>query len=145
MAKKSKKEKSSQNNPPTLSGGVKINAEKVKVGGDVIGRDQTITKNQIPEQPESIDTSNNSIHSAWANGLFYLFVFVIVIGILAWIAGSLNPVTLGIVVIAGIITVPLIGVLQLYMDKQLTEKSFVKLLKLVIRQLPIISSITKSN
>lgn len=117
----------------------------MKVGGDVVGGNQTVTSQETEGQagPPAPATNEPVVRSAWANGLFYLFVFVVVACVVALIAGSLDPLTLGIVVIAGLIAVPLIGALQLSMDKRLSQKTFLELMRLVIRQLPIIGGLVK--
>ena len=79
--------------------------------------------------------------SSWANGLFYLFVFIVVVYSLGFFAGELPFYTLCIIVIAGILFIPIIGAFQLIQDKRITEKSFLKLMKMVIGQLPLIGNI----
>jgi Flp pilus assembly protein TadB len=76
--------------------------------------------------------------SAWANGLFYLFAFVIVCATLAVIARSVSLYALPLVLIAGVIFVPVIGALQLKMDGSLPDKSFLQLMGMAIGQLPLI-------
>ena len=46
-------------------------------------------------------------------------------------------------VVGGIIAVPVIGALQLRMDKRLSEKSFLSLMKMSIAQLPVIGGLVK--
>jgi hypothetical protein len=81
--------------------------------------------------------------SAWANGSFYLVVFAVVIGGLGVLAGSIPFYTLALIIVAGILFVPLIGALQLRQDERLSEKSFMDLLRLVIRQLPLIGRVAR--
>ncbi len=76
--------------------------------------------------------------SAWANGSFYLFAFVIVIVALGFLAKSVSWYALPILLVAGAIFVPLVGALQLRMDERLSQKSFLELMKLVVGQLPLI-------
>lgn len=83
------------------------------------------------------------IKSAWANGSFYLFLFVVVILSIGYLAGNLPIQNLIAVIIAGIIFIPLIGALQLRQDGRLSEKNFMELIKLVIAQLPLIGNIFK--
>jgi GTPase SAR1 family protein len=84
------------------------------------------------------------IRSAWANGSFYLLVFALVVAVLGYLAGRLPLYSLVVVVIAGIVLISLIGALQLRQDNQLSEKSFMQLVRIVIRQLPIIERLTRS-
>src|SRR5690606_3736110 len=74
--------------------------------------------------------------SAWANGLFYLTVFVVVILGLGILANSVPFWTLVVVLITAVIVIPIIGAFQLRQDDRLTEKSFLELMRLVIKQLP---------
>lgn len=145
MAKPSKTKKTSITSTPGQSGGVTIQARDVKVEGDVVGGNKTVTNQEaggLASQP--VPSANEPVvRSAWANGLFYLFAFVVVSGVVAWIAGSLDLLALGIVVIAGLIAVPLIGALQLSMDKRLSQKTFLELMRLVIGQLPLIGGLVK--
>jgi hypothetical protein len=79
-----------------------------------------------------------SVNSAWANGLFYLLVFVVVIASLGVLANSVTPWTLVIIIVAGVLFIPLIGALQLRQDERLTQKNFLELVGLVIKQLPLV-------
>jgi len=76
--------------------------------------------------------------SAWANGSFYLFTFVVVVVALGLLAKSVPWYVLPAVLVAGAIFVPLVGALQLRMDEGLSQKSFLELMKLVVGQLPLI-------
>lgn len=81
--------------------------------------------------------------SAWANGSFYLFTFVIVIAGLGVLANTVPLYVLPLILIAGILFVPIIGALQLKQDDRLTEKPFLELMKMAIAQLPLIGRIAK--
>jgi internalin A len=85
------------------------------------------------------------IRSAWANGSFYLFAFVIVIGGLVVLAKNVSPFVLPLILIAGIIFVPTIGALQLKQDDRLSDKNFIELMKLAIGQLPLIGKFIKEK
>ena len=99
--------------------------------------DITMSKNKQVNQPV--------IRSAWANGSFYLFTFAVVIAALGFLANSVPFYTLAIILVAGILFIPLIGVLQLRQDDRLSEKSFIELLKLVVGQLPLIGRIARQS
>jgi internalin A len=71
-------------------------------------------------------------------GLFYLLVFIVVIAGVGILSASIPFYVLPMVLIAGIIFVPLIGVLQLKNDDRLAEKGFIDVLKIVMGQLPLI-------
>ena len=98
---------------------------------------QTSEENIFMKTTSNID-EKNTMKSSWANGSFYLFAFVIVIGGLAFIAGGIPFYTLALIIIAAIIIVPMIGALQLRNDKNISEKNFLKLMRIVFRQLPVI-------
>ena len=85
------------------------------------------------------------IKSAWANGLFYLFLFVVVIGGIGYLAGTLKLLNLIAVIVAGIVFIPLVGALQLRQDDRLSEQNFMELVKLAIAQLPLIGNIFKDK
>jgi internalin A len=80
---------------------------------------------------------------AFRNGMFYLFVFVVVFCLIAFFGGSLPFHYLALTIIGTAIFIVLIGVLQLRQDDRLSEKSFVDLTKIVLEQLPLISNIIK--
>ena len=81
--------------------------------------------------------------SAWANGSFYLFVFVIVIAGIA-VLGNVIPVYLfPLAIVAGAIFVPLIGALQLRQDDRFSEESLLKLMGMSYAQLPLIGRLLK--
>ncbi|MGK7931113.1 MAG: COR domain-containing protein [Microcystaceae cyanobacterium] len=106
---------------PNNTGTVVINPQ-----GDV---NMTNNNNQTPK-----------IKSAWANGLFYLFVFVVVVAGIGYLAGKLDLIPFIFVIVAGVLFVPLIGALQLRQDDRLSEKGFLELMKMVIGQLPLIGN-----
>lgn len=81
--------------------------------------------------------------SAWANGSFYLFTFLVIIVSLGVLAKSVPFYTLALIIIAGVLFIPIIGALQLRQDNRLREKTFMELIRLVINQLPLIGSIAK--
>ncbi|MCW5312506.1 GTPase [Nostoc sp. KVJ3] len=69
---------------------------------------------------------------AFRNGMFYLFVFVVVFCLIAFFGGSLPFHYLALTIIGTAIFIVLIGVLQLRQDNRLSEKSFVDLTKMVL-------------
>jgi hypothetical protein len=133
-------------------GGISISSGRdTNVKGDVIEGTKTV-ENNSPVQDMSkgqgktpIHSNNQPVQSAWANGLFYLFIFVVVAGTVGLLAGRLNSTQLGLGILAGILAVPLIGAFQLRMDKRLSEKNFYELVKLTISQLPLIRGLVKGQ
>ena len=115
--------------------------------GVAIGREAQASVNTLPSTPPQAPVEQASkpapkpVKSAWANGLFYLFVFVVVIASLGFLANSVTPSALIVIIIAGILFIPLIGALQLRQDEQLSQKNFLELMRLVIAQLPLIGKL----
>ncbi|MEH1829656.1 MAG: COR domain-containing protein, partial [Nostoc sp.] len=97
------------------------------------------SKQEENSQPEDIV----KLPFAFRNGMFYLFVFVVVFCLIAFFGGSLPFHYLALAIIGTAIFIVLIGVLQLRQDDRLSEKSFVDLTKMVLEQLPLISNIIK--
>ena len=139
--------------PEKPKGGINISSGRdTSIGGDVIDGDKTVENTNQPQNTggknqvkKSVQSNGTSVPSAWANGLFYLFIFVTVAGVIGLLAGKLDSVQLGLVIVAGLLAVPLIGALQLRMDKRLSEKNFYELIKLTISQLPIIRGLVKGQ
>jgi Flp pilus assembly protein TadB len=81
--------------------------------------------------------------SAWANGLFYVFLFVTVVVTVNVTAGNLPLAAFVLTIVAGILFVLLVGILQLRQDDRLSEKNFIELAKLVLEQLPLVGNFIK--
>ena len=86
----------------------------------------------------------SKIKSSWANGSFYLVIFIVVVGGLGYLGGNLPLITFVFVIVAGVLFIPIIGAFQLRQDDRLSEKSFLQLMKMVIGQLPLIGSMLSS-
>jgi internalin A len=98
-----------------------------------------------PSQQKDNSKSEAQVRLSFAfrNGMFYLFVFVVVFCLIAFFGGSLPFHYLALAIIGTAIFIVLIGVLQLRQDNRLSEKSFVDLTKMVLEQLPLIGNIIK--
>jgi hypothetical protein len=107
--------------------------------GDIHEEIQVVNHQPIivnpPENPKPIN-----VKSAWANGSFYLFVFVVVVAGIGFLGKQLDFIVLCVVVIAGVLFIPLIGALQLKQDDLLKDESFLALMKMVIGSLPLIGN-----
>jgi len=130
---------------------------------DTIGREKLIEKEQEGEprisyhnhiyNPKRVEINQGvntmeenqnqpiKVKSAWANGSFYLFVFVVVVAGIGFLGNQLSFPVFCVVVIGGILFVPIIGALQLRQDDRLQEENFLELMKLTIGQLPLIGNI----
>lgn len=84
------------------------------------------------------DQSPSPGRSAWANGSFYLFTLLSVAAAFGVLARTVPIYVLPAVLIAAILVVPLIGVLQLRQDDRIKDKPFLEVMRLVIRQLPLV-------
>jgi hypothetical protein len=134
---------------------VKITWEVKQFSGDLRGERDRINheidkSENVPDNagvyvdmPPSPSTRSKQWRSAWANGSFYVFAFAVVIATLETVARSVPPLALGLIIIAGVLFVPLIGALQLRQDDRLSDKSFIDLVKVVVRQLPLISTLLR--
>jgi internalin A len=98
------------------------------------GNNQMSTDKEPPRPP-----------SAWVNGSFYTFLFAVVITGVAVLSKTAPWYAFPIAVVAALIFVPLIGILEIYRTGQLSEKSFLDALKLIIGQLPLIGSLARSH
>jgi internalin A len=123
---------------------------------DTIGREKLIEKEnerepniyhiygsqvQINQGVNTMEENPNKpikVKSAWANGSFYLFVFVVVVAGIGFLGNQLSFPALCVVVVGGVLFVPIIGALQLKQDDNLQEETFLELMKLTIGQLPLI-------
>jgi internalin A len=126
---------------------------------DTIGREKLIEKGQEGEPRINYNIYDSKVQinqgrgameenqdkpikvkSAWANGSFYLFVFVVVVAGIGFLGKQLSFPVLCVVVIGGILFVPIIGAFQLKQDDNLQEETFLELMKLTIGQLPLIGN-----
>jgi hypothetical protein len=144
------------NNPPeqkdlphSTPGSINITGTTVNTADVIIGNKNTTTtspaaetserKNPIQNTPAARPKSASADpKSSWANGLFYLFVFVVVVALVGFFASQFSLATLIVVILAGMIAVLLVGVLQLKVMNNITDKSFIELIGLVVKQLPLI-------
>jgi Leucine-rich repeat (LRR) protein/GTPase SAR1 family protein len=102
---------------------------------------QRVEINQGVNTMEENQNQPIKVKSAWANGSFYLFVFVVVVAGIGFLGNQLSFPVFCVVVIGGILFVPIIGALQLRQDDRLQEENFLELMKLTIGQLPLIGNI----
>ncbi|MCI0393802.1 MAG: hypothetical protein L0322_02530 [Chloroflexi bacterium] len=119
--------------------------------GVAIGREAEASVATTPGTPPPAQAEptraqkQRPIKSAWANGLFYVFAFVVVIAALGFLANSVSGPALIVIIMAGLLFVPLIGALQLRQDENLSQKNFMELVRLVIEQLPLIGKLFRKN
>jgi Leucine-rich repeat (LRR) protein len=116
----------------------KVNHTTINNYGTIQDLDLQQGNNTMTEK--SPDSKPIKVKSAWANGSFYLFVFVVVVAGIGFLGKQLDFIVLCVVVIAGVLFIPLIGALQLKQDDRLKDESFVALMKMVIGSLPLIGN-----
>ncbi|WP_062294874.1 COR domain-containing protein [Nostoc piscinale] len=99
-----------------------------------------------PQKPDESSKSEVQVTLPWAfrNGMFYLFVCVVVFTIVGTLGGSLPFHYLALTIIGTGIFIILIGVLQLRQDDRLSEENFVELTVRVIKQFPLIGNLIES-
>ncbi len=116
----------------------------IHIHGDIA--DLTIAQGKTEISKSVIHRSKEKhVRSAWANGSFYLFVFLAVAAALGILANTVSPYVLPMVILAGIILVPVIGALQLKQDRNLSEKGFIELMRIAFGQLPLIGRLARSG
>ena len=116
----------------------KVNHTTINNYGTIQDLDLKQGNNTMIEK--SPDPKPVKVKSAWANGSFYLFVFVVVVAGIGFLGKQLDFIVLCVVIIAGVLFVPLIGALQLKQDDRLKDESFLALMKMVIGSLPLIGN-----
>ncbi|MDP5338250.1 MAG: leucine-rich repeat domain-containing protein [Nodularia sp. (in: cyanobacteria)] len=105
------------------------------------GNNEMTQNSNNEEKPQPVEQVK--LPFAFRNGMFYLFVFVIVFSMIAFFGGSLPLPYLALTIIGTAIFIVLIGVLQLRQDDRLSETNTVDLIKMVLEQLPLIGNLIK--
>ncbi len=102
-------------------------------------------KTESEDKKEEKNKDKVVVRSAWANGSFYLFAAVVVMAGVSIMAKLLPLYVLPVVFLSGILIVLITGMFQLLQDKSLPDKSFTELMKMVIKQLPLIRKFVKPD
>jgi hypothetical protein len=79
----------------------------------------------------------------WVSGTFYLLALLLVLAILAIVANVVSFWVFPAVIVGGLLGLSVIGALQLRQDEQLSERGFIDLMGLTLRQLPLIRAAGK--
>ncbi|WP_187308183.1 COR domain-containing protein, partial [Nostoc cycadae] len=119
------------------------NIEKVVIQHSTEGNNIMTDPSEKPEEPSK---SEVQVTLPWAfrNGMFYLFVCVVVFTLIGTLGGFLPFHYLALTIIGTAIFIILIGVLQLRQDDRLSEENFVELTVRVIKQFPLIGNLIES-
>jgi hypothetical protein len=120
------------------------------VGKTTLGRKIKNLDSPLPNPKVEINTEGVAraekpnqpikVKSAWANGSFYLFVFVVVVAGIGFLGQELSFPVFCVVVIGGVLFVPIIGGLQLKQDDRVQDETFLELMKMAIGGLPLIGN-----
>src|SRR5207253_8276554 len=86
-----------------------------------------------------------AIQGPWFSGLFYLVSLILLMALLAAIGKLLPWWALPVVVIGGLLSVTVVGALQLKQDQRLSEQGFLKLMALAFRQLPLLKQVLRKE
>jgi internalin A len=93
----------------------------------------------------SQDEVSKPARSPWASGGFYLVAFLAVISGLGalgnWLSGWVFP----LVMVGGLLTLSVIGALQLKHDERLSEEGFLKLMAIALKSLPLLRKLGKPS
>jgi hypothetical protein len=95
------------------------------------------------EHPKEVQMSQQK--SPWRSGSFYLVTAVVIIACLTIVAQFVSLPLLFIVLIGSIITVGIVGALQLRQDEKLNEKNFLSLMIETYMRLPLLRGIKNEN
>jgi hypothetical protein len=84
-------------------------------------------------------------NNPWISGLFYLFMFVIVISTISIITNYVDWWLLPMILISGTLIIGILGALQLKNDDQLRDESFIQLIVETYKKLPLLRNLTKDK
>lgn len=90
---------------------------------------------------ENSDKSNRGERTAWVNGSFYVLAFVVLLLSIGIMANILSPISAVLIACFAIVAFTVVVAFQLRQDEKLSEKSFLELVGLAFRKLPVIKSI----
>jgi hypothetical protein len=124
--------------------------EKDKEQTNIFFAGQTIINNGTFNQTnmDNIKINNkvnngNKKNNPWLSGSFYLFVFVVIMTFFSVASNYVHWAALPITFVAGILSIGIVGALQLRNDEKLKEENFVKLMIETYRRLPFLKSLNK--
>ncbi len=78
----------------------------------------------------------NKQPSLWISVAFYLSIFIVLVVTLLIVANVIPLFVLPIVLLDGILTISIVGAVQLQQDDQLGQKNFLELMVLAFKYLP---------
>jgi H+/Cl- antiporter ClcA len=84
------------------------------------------------------DDNGPEIRSPWVTGSFYLAALAIVVSLLLPISKVVTPILVPLVIIGALFGVSVVGAFQLRHDHSLDEKTFLSLMALTFKHLPLV-------
>jgi hypothetical protein len=115
--------------------GVHTPPEQLKA---LLKRIRLVARSRLHDSIPRVPSMETNLQTPWATGTFYLACFVVVGVLFLVIARNVNPIALPIVLIASLLAVSIVGALQLRNDMRLSEKSFIELMSVALKSLPIL-------
>lgn len=81
----------------------------------------------------------------WISGLFYVSALVVIVVLLLAVGKVLALWTIPIVILGAMLLLTVVGALQLRQDDKLKERGFLKLMKDVFRQIPLLARASRTS
>ena len=98
---------------------------------------RTMNENQSPNQRHK--------NNPWISGLFFIFLFLVVVITLAAVSNNVSWYALPIVIIGGLLAIPIVGVLLALNDGTLSEKGFLNVINESYKRLPLLKGDKQSE
>ena len=108
----------------------------------------TLVINNIIESAVAVNTGKNESSrpaGPWASGSFYLVLLVMVLATLGAAARLFNVGVMLMIIAGAMLLTTIVGALQLRQDERLSEKTFLSLMTLAFRQLPLLNKFNKGS
>ena len=100
----------------------------------ILSKEEALQELNNTEKSNHMNTKNNP----WKSGSFYLCAYILLIGSTVTISFFTPAFLIPIVVIAALLGLVVLGAFQLRNDDKLSNKSFIELMKLTLKQLPFL-------
>jgi len=117
----------------------KLRQEDITQKGKILSRLVDLLRDEAMAQDNvELRSATTRKNNPWVSGSFYLLASAVVIVLLLVVAKQLSILALPIVIIGAILVISIVGALQLKNDDKLKEESFLKLMGLSFRYLPLL-------
>lgn len=125
------------------------NSSKISYNGcEIEILDKTEALKELTTQNKNLTIINNNMaekNNPWKSGIFYLFILIIIMSLLAAIAHLIPWYLLPVIFIGSILLLGIVGAFQLKNDNQLSEKNFLELMKETYKRLPLLKNTNKDS